>query len=76
VEEIEQWLVQHLASYCQLDPDDIDVTRPFDEFAIDSATAVGMTGDLESWLGRRVDPTLLYDYPTIEKLSKCLESQP
>ncbi len=75
-DEVQQWLVEYLANYCQLSPDDIDVTLPFEDFAIDSATAIGMTGDLESWLGRTVDPTLLYDFPTIEKLSKCLESQP
>jgi len=45
---------------------------PFDDFALDSATAIGMTGELEDWLGKPVDPTLVYDYPTIEQFSKCL----
>jgi acyl carrier protein len=74
-EEIQQWLVDYLANVLQISPDDVDVTIPFDDFAIDSATAIGMTGDLESWLGRTVDPTLIYDYPTVEQFSKCLEEQ-
>ncbi len=28
-----------------------------------------MTGDLEDWLGCELDPTLLYDYPTIDALA-------
>jgi len=74
-EEIQQWLVNYLANLLQVSPDDIDVTIPFDDFAIDSVAAIGMTGDLESWLGRTVDPTLVYDYPTVEQFSKCLEEE-
>ena len=74
-EEIQQWLVDYLAQLLDESPDSIDVTIPFQDFALDSATAIGMTGDLESWLGRKVDPTLVYDYPTIEQFSKCLERE-
>jgi acyl carrier protein len=34
--------------------------------------AIGLTGDLEDWLGTRLDPTLLYDYPTVAALAKHL----
>ena len=49
-----------------------DVTIPFDNFALDSATAITMSGDLEDWLGRSVDPMLVYDYPTIADLAEHL----
>jgi acyl transferase domain-containing protein len=29
-------------------------------------------GELEAWLGRRLDPTLLYEYPTIDALARHL----
>jgi acyl carrier protein len=74
-EEIQQWLVDYLAAALQKSPDTIDVTVPFDSFTLDSAAAMEMTGKLESWLGRRVDPTLVYDYPTIEQFSKCFEEE-
>jgi acyl carrier protein len=74
-EEIQQWIVEYLAKELQESPDAIDVTLPFHDFAMDSLTALGMTGELESWLGRKVDPTLVYDYPTIEQFSKCLEKE-
>ena len=73
-EEIQDWLVDYLAAQLQVSPQSIDITASFDSFAIDSATAVGMTGDLEQWLGQSVDPTIVYDYPTIEAISRFLAS--
>ena len=74
-EEIQQWLVDYLARQLERSPEDIDVTVPFDDFALDSATAIGMTGELEDWLGKHVDPTLVYDYPTIEQFAKSLADE-
>lgn len=68
-EKIEAWIVSYLAEVLEIDPDEIDVEIPFDHYGLDSAVAVGMTGDLEDWLGKKIDPTLLYDYPTIESFS-------
>ena len=71
-EEIQKWMVEYLAKVLETPPEKIDVTVPFDDFALDSATAIGMTGDLEDWLGKSVDPTLVFDYPTIEQFAGCL----
>ena len=71
-DQIEQWFVNYLASQLDLPADRIDVTIPFDNFALDSATAITMSGDLEDWLGRSVDPMLVYDYPTIADLAEHL----
>ncbi len=71
-EEIQEWIVKYLSNVLDTSADEIDVTVPFDDFALDSATAIGMTGELEDWLGKPVDPTLVYDYPTVEQFSKCL----
>lgn len=73
--EIQDWIISYLADLLEVDSDEIDVTIPFDRYGLDSSAAVGMTGDLEEWLGRDVDPTLLYDYPTIEALVQHLSSQ-
>ncbi len=75
VDEIQQWLIDYLAKALERSPDNIDVTVSFDDFALDSATAIGMTGELEDWLGKHVDPTLVYDYPTIEQFAQYLADQ-
>ncbi len=73
--EIETWIVSYIANLLEVDSEDIDITIPFDRYGLDSSAAVGMTGDLEDWLGCEIDPTLVYDYPTIEALVEHLSSE-
>ena len=71
-EEIQDWIVTFLAAELRRTPESIDVTVPLDMQCVDSVAAVGMTGKLEDWLGKRIDPTVIFDYPTIEALSGYL----
>lgn len=73
--EIQAWLVSYIADLLEIEPAQVDVTIPFDRFGLDSSAAVGITGDLEEWLDFEFEPTLLYDYPTIEALTKCLAEE-
>lgn len=73
--DIQAWIVSYLAQLLEIDPDEINVTIPFDRYGLDSSVAVGLTGDLEDWLGRKLDPTLLYDYPTIQDLAQHLAEE-
>jgi acyl carrier protein len=73
--EIQAWIVSYLAELLEVNPEEIDVTKPFERYGLDSSAAVGMTGDLEDWLGIEIDPTLLYDYPTVEALVHHLISE-
>ncbi|MEQ9237390.1 acyl carrier protein [Coleofasciculus sp. E2-BRE-01] len=73
--EIQEWIVSYLAQLLEIDPDEVNVAIPFDQYGFDSSVAVGMTGDLEDWVGRKIDPTLLYDYPTIETLAQHLAEE-
>lgn len=73
--EVQDWLVSYLANLLEIDLDEVDVTVSFDRYGLDSATAIGMTGNLEEWLGSELDPTLIYDYPTIEALAKNLAEE-
>ncbi|MGV2829416.1 acyl carrier protein [Myxosarcina sp. GI1(2024)] len=73
--EIQVWIVSYLAEQLEIAPDEIDLAIPFDRYGLDSSVAVGMTGDLEDWLERELDPTLLYDYPTIEGLAQHLAEE-
>ncbi|MBE9045184.1 acyl carrier protein [Pleurocapsales cyanobacterium LEGE 10410] len=70
--EIQAWIVSYLGQLLEVDPDSIDTATPFDRYGLDSSAVIGMTGDLEDWLNIELDPTLVYDYPTIEALSQHL----
>ncbi len=71
-EEVEGFLARVLSSHLHLDPREIDVTHAFDSMGLDSARALSLLEELETWLGRRLSPTLFWNYPTIAALAKHL----
>lgn len=73
--DIEAWIVSYLAKLLEIEPGEVNVTIPFDRYGLDSSVAVGLTGDLEDWMERKLDPTLLYDYPTIQALAQHLAEE-
>ena len=73
--DIQAWLVSYVAELLEMEPNEVDVMIPFDRYGLESSAAVGMTGDLEDWLGYELDPTLIYDYPTIEALAGHLSEE-
>jgi acyl carrier protein len=72
--QIEEWLVAYLSQLLEVDPAQIDLKMPLESYGLDSSAAVGLTGDLENFLGRELEPTILYDYTTIAALSQHLAS--
>jgi acyl carrier protein len=71
-EGIQEWLIHRVADIVAVDPADIDPIEPFDVYGLESAEAVGLSGELEEWLGIRLPAVLVYTYPTIEVLSRHL----
>ena len=70
--EIQKWICNYVAELLEVDVSKIDVTIPFDRYGLDSSAAIGLAGDLEDYLEEELDPTLIYDYPTIESLTNQL----
>ncbi|WP_461479966.1 AMP-binding protein [Mycobacterium sp. HUMS_1102779] len=66
--EIAEWLGARLSRELGVPPANIDPSRPFAYYGLDSVRAVQLTADLESWLGQELSPTLAYEYPTIDAL--------
>lgn len=71
-ENIKSWLVSQLAERLELETNEIDIQRDFTEYGLNSIEVVNLSGELENLLGRRLPPTLLLDYPTIESLAEYL----
>ena len=72
IETIKSWLVSQLAERLELDTHEIDIERDFTDYGLNSIEVVNLSGELENLLGRRLPPTLLLDYPTIEALAEYL----
>lgn len=71
---LQTWLVARIASMLEMDAASIDPRQPFTYYGLGSVQAVSLTGDLEDFLGRKLAPTLAWDYPTIELLANHLAS--
>ena len=71
-ESIQSWLVDRIAKQLKSSPAKIDVNKTFAYFGLDSVTLIGISGELEDWLGCSVSPKLLFNYPTIFELSGYL----
>lgn len=71
-EEIQNWLISYTAALLEIDSEEIAPTTPFASYGLDSSAMVVLSGDLQTWLGIELDPTLLYDYPTIQALGEYL----
>ena len=75
VKIIQQWLIDKVAQYHKLLPQEIDIKEPFARYGMDSVEAVSISADLEDWLDCQVSPTIIYDYPTIETLATYLAGE-
>ena len=67
--EIEAWLVEQIATRLKQPASEIEIHKPFSDFAVDSVLLIGLTGELEDWLGTSISPTLFFNFPTIAELA-------
>jgi len=68
------WLIEYLSELLELRPEEIESDVPLAAYGLDSSGAVGMIGDLGAWLGRDLDPALLYSYPTVSAIANHLSA--
>ena len=71
-DEISRWLVRWVAAELGSDPSSVDVGAPFVNLGLSSRQAVVLSGELEEYLGRELEPSITWDHPTIERLAAHL----
>ncbi len=75
-EEAQAWLIDRIAARIGMPQEQIQVATPFLDFGLGSLDAVEIAAELELWLGRRVSPTVVYNYPSIAALARWLSAPP
>lgn len=65
-------MIAHIAELLNVAPGTVDIREPFASYGLSSLDLVSLSGDLEEALGRRLSPTLAYDYPNILTLARYL----
>lgn len=71
-DDVRSWIKQRVANLSGVEPACVNCESPFTDFGIDSRVAVTLSGELSNLLGRKLPPSLLYDYPTINAVTQHL----
>jgi aryl carrier-like protein len=69
------WTRAQVARILDVSPSEIDTHQSLMSYGLDSSAAIAMTEMLSTWLGREVDPALLLEHPTIDKLATVLDAR-
>lgn len=75
-EEIRHWLQVKIAEQLRIAPETVSPDIEFADYGLDSIVIVTLVGDLEDWLDLSLDPTIFWEYPTIQILSERLAQMP
>lgn len=70
--ELQAWLITHVAQYLGLPPEEVDIHTPLLDYGLDSIFSISLCGELEDWLHISVEPTLVWEYPTIDRITTFL----
>jgi acyl carrier protein len=70
---LETWLTERAATYGELPLDAFTVDTPLTELGFNSVYALTLCGDIEDTYGVDVDPTVVWDNPTIRQLAAALQ---
>jgi myxalamid-type polyketide synthase MxaE and MxaD len=71
-QQIQGWILSRVATIVGVQKEEIDVREPLARYGIDSAQVLSLSGELERRLDRRLSPTLLFEYPSIDALAAYL----
>lgn len=66
---LRDWTRERVAFYLECPVRDIDTSKPLTAYGFDSVFALAICGDIEDEYGFEVDPTLAWDYPTVDALA-------
>ena len=71
-QDIEAWLAREISEVTGMPAADVDRECNFLELGVSSRRVVGISGRLQKWLGVKLPPTIVFEYPTIEALAEHL----
>ncbi|MFE6049424.1 acyl carrier protein [Kitasatospora sp. NPDC056446] len=72
VSELVDWMVGRVGEYLPELTEPVATDRPLGEYGLDSIAVLAFAADVEDRLAIRIDPTVVWDHPTIEQLAAFL----
>jgi len=74
-EVIRSWLIGRVAFYLERPPTEVDPARSLVELGLDSIYALTLCGDVEEQFDLMVEPTMAWDYPTVDAIAGYLTGE-
>lgn len=74
-DKLRGWLVTELGRMVKVTEAEVDTTKPFDAYGLDSRAAIQVSGKLEKVVERRLSPGILFDHQTIDDLAEYLTQE-
>jgi acyl carrier protein len=74
-ESLRQWLIGYLAAKLSVQVAEIDTSKGFEDYGLDSSAGIEMTGKLEKLLEHRLSPALLYYHQSVDALAGFLATE-
>ena len=75
VEAITSWLISEIQDLLSVDAEELAVDMPLVDYGLSSMTGMILSGSIEDWLNVRLDPSVAWEYPTIESLAAYLADE-
>ena len=72
VTTLRDWLTGRIAEFTERPPAEIAVDKPLGEYGVDSVSALTVCAEIEDHFDITVEPTLLWDHPTIDAIAEAL----
>ncbi|NEO58678.1 MAG: AMP-binding protein [Okeania sp. SIO3B5] len=69
---IEQWLMEWLAKQPEIAANSLNLQKSFADYGMDSVMSVELISELENWLNKTLDVSLLWNYPNVQSLAQYL----
>jgi thioester reductase-like protein len=72
---ITTWLIHEIARLLKVEAKEIDIHTSLSNYGLDSVQAVSIASEIENAWDRKLSPSLLWDYPTIDRLTRYLTNE-
>lgn len=70
--EIQEWLLKNVSQMLGKKAEEIEINKDLQNYGLSSMAAVGLSGELEDWLGRKLNPSLVLQQRTIASIARYL----
>ncbi len=69
-QNVSHWLKTKIADEAGINEQEISESASFETFQLDSLDMVSLSHELENFTGKTIEPTVFWEYNSIEKLSE------